>query len=141
MDKKILKMAADVMRQLSLTEIKIKDGDTEIEMKREASCINAAPDVVDKSIVNDAVIDDEKEDRLDVLCPLIGVFHRSSEPSSPPFVNVGSKVKAGDVLCIIEAMKMMTEITAECDGTVASIYAEDGNLVEYGQPLFCISIA
>lgn len=139
MDKKILKMAADVMRQLSLTEIKIKDGDTEIEMKREAACINAAPNV-DKSMVSDTVIDDEKDDSLDVLCPLIGVFHRSAEPSMTPFVNVGSKVRVGDVLCVIEAMKMMTEITAECDGTVASIYAEDGNLVEYGQPLFRISI-
>lgn len=71
-----------------------------------------------------------------VTSPMVGVFYASPSPTDPPFVTVGSKVKKGDVLCIIEAMKLMNEITAEEDGEIIDICATNGNVVEYGQILF-----
>ena len=71
-----------------------------------------------------------------VLSPMVGVFYASPSPSDPPFVTVGSKVKKGDVLCIIEAMKLMNEITAEEDGEIIDICTANGSVVEYGQILF-----
>ena len=70
--------------------------------------------------------------------PMVGTFYRSSSPESAPFVEVGQTVKAGDTLCIIEAMKLMNEIEADVAGTVKAILAENGQAVEYGQPLFVI---
>lgn len=71
-----------------------------------------------------------------VTSPMVGVFYASPSPTDPPFVTVGSKVKKGDVLCIIEAMKLMNEITAEEDGEIIDICATNGGVVEYGQILF-----
>lgn len=71
-----------------------------------------------------------------VTSPMVGVFYASPSPTDPPFVTVGSKVKKGDVLCIIEAMKLMNEITAEEDGEIIDICATNGSVVEYGQILF-----
>lgn len=73
-----------------------------------------------------------------IKSPMVGTFYRSANPNSAPFVDVGSAVKAGDTLCIIEAMKLMNEIDAEITGTVKAILVENGQPVEYGQPLFVI---
>jgi len=73
-----------------------------------------------------------------VKSPIVGTFYRSSEPDAAPFVEIGSAVKKGQVLCIIEAMKLMNEIQAESSGEVVKIYVENGQAVEYGQPLFGI---
>ena len=70
--------------------------------------------------------------------PMVGTFYRKSGPEEPFYVEIGSKVKAGDVLCIIEAMKVMNEIKADTAGTIDEILHEDGDTVEYGQPLFRI---
>ena len=73
-----------------------------------------------------------------VKSPMVGTFYRSSTPGSKPLVEVGSQVKAGEALCIIEAMKIMNEIEADTSGTVKRILAENGQAVEFGQPLFII---
>ncbi len=73
-----------------------------------------------------------------VTAPMVGTFYRAPSPTEPPFVEVGSVVKAGDPLCIIEVMKLFTTIHAECDGRIAQIGAENAMLVEYGQTLFVI---
>ena len=70
--------------------------------------------------------------------PMVGVFYAASSPDAEPYVKVGSKVHKGDVLCLIEAMKLMNEVTAEKDGEIASICVENGQVVEYGQALFMI---
>jgi acetyl-CoA carboxylase biotin carboxyl carrier protein len=70
--------------------------------------------------------------------PIVGTFYRSSEPGSKPFVEVGQRVKKGDVLCIIEAMKLMNEINAECDGEVVRVYVENGQAVQFGERLFAV---
>lgn len=71
-----------------------------------------------------------------VRAPMVGTFYRSPSPGAPPFVEVGSRVKKGDPLCVVEVMKLFTTITAERDGTIAEIGAENATLVEYGQMLF-----
>ena len=73
-----------------------------------------------------------------VKSPIVGTFYRSSEPGSPSFVEIGSSVKKGDVLCIIEAMKLMNEIDSEYDGEIVNIYVENGQPVQYGERLFAI---
>jgi acetyl-CoA carboxylase biotin carboxyl carrier protein len=80
-------------------------------------------------------------DSVDVTSPFVGSFYRSPSPDAPAFVEVGSVVRAGQTLCIIEAMKLMNEIEAECAGTVVEIFAQNGKSVEYGQKLFRIKKA
>ena len=75
-----------------------------------------------------------------VKSPIVGTFYRSSEPGSAPFVDIGAMVKKGQVLCIIEAMKLMNEIDSEYDGEVVNIYVENGQPVQYGERLFAIRI-
>jgi acetyl-CoA carboxylase biotin carboxyl carrier protein len=80
-------------------------------------------------------------DFVDVTSPFVGSFYRSPSPDAPSFVDVGSVVRAGQTLCIIEAMKLMNEIEAECAGTIVEIFAQNGKSVEYGQKLFRIKKA
>src|SRR5260370_25324739 len=77
-------------------------------------------------------------DYVDITSPFVGSFYRSPSPDSPAFVEVGSVVRSGQALCIIEAMKLMNEIESECAGTVTEIFAQNGKSVEYGQKLFRI---
>ena len=76
-----------------------------------------------------------------VKSPIVGTFYRAAEPGAPPFVEVGQHVKKDEVLCIIEAMKLMNEITSEYDGEVVSVYVENGKPVQYGERLFAIKTA
>jgi acetyl-CoA carboxylase biotin carboxyl carrier protein len=76
-----------------------------------------------------------------VKSPIVGTFYRAAEPGAPPFVEVGQHVKKDEVLCIIEAMKLMNEITSEYDGVVVSVYVENGKPVQYGERLFAIKTA
>ncbi|MGQ0734562.1 MAG: acetyl-CoA carboxylase biotin carboxyl carrier protein [Acidobacteriota bacterium] len=75
-----------------------------------------------------------------VKSPIVGTFYRSAEPGSPPLADIGRAVRKGDVLCIIEAMKLMNEIDSEYDGEVVSIYVENGQAVQYGERLFAIRL-
>ena len=76
-----------------------------------------------------------------VKSPIVGTFYRSPEPGAASFVEIGTTVKKGQVLCIIEAMKLMNEITSEYDGEVTSVYVENGKPVQYGERLFAIKTA
>ena len=80
----------------------------------------------------------EDVDLAIVKSPIVGTFYRSSEPGSAPFVDTGQTVRKGQVLCIIEAMKLMNEINAECDGEIVKVYVENGQAVQYGERLFAI---
>jgi acetyl-CoA carboxylase biotin carboxyl carrier protein len=81
------------------------------------------------------------DDSVDVTSPFVGTFYRSPSPDTPSFVEVGSVVRSGQTLCIIEAMKLMNEIDAECSGTVTEVFAQNGKSVEFGQKLFRIKKA
>ena len=84
---------------------------------------------------------DESLDLAVVTSPIVGTFYRCPEPGAPAFVEIGQRVKKDQVLCIIEAMKLMNEITSEYDGEIASAYVENGKPVQYGERLFAIKTA
>ena len=83
----------------------------------------------------------EDVDLAIVKSPIVGTFYRASEPGAKPFAEVGEQVRKGQVLCIIEAMKLMNEINAECDGEVVKVYVENGQAVQYGERLFAVKPA
>ena len=85
-----------------------------------------------------AAADDEGGELAIVKSPIVGTFYRSAEPGATAFVSVGDTVRKGQVLCIIEAMKLMNEIDSEYDGEITSIYVENGQAVQYGERLFAI---
>ena len=80
----------------------------------------------------------EDVDLAIIKAPIVGTFYRSSEPGAKPFADIGQQVRKGQVLCIIEAMKLMNEINAECDGEVVKVYVENGQAVQYGERLFAV---
>ena len=80
----------------------------------------------------------EDVDLAIIKSPIVGTFYRAPDPESKPFAEVGQMVKTGQTLCIIEAMKLMNEINAECDGEVVKVYVENGRAVQYGERLFAI---
>ncbi len=81
---------------------------------------------------------DEPVELAVVKSPIVGTFYRSPEPGAPPFVDIGQRIRKDQVLCIIEAMKLMNEITSEYDGEIVSVYVENGTPVQYGERLFAI---
>lgn len=85
-----------------------------------------------------SVLKPEEEDYYTIKSPMVGTFYSRSSPDKEPFVKVGDTVKKGDSLCIVEAMKLMNEIEAECDGEIAQVCIKDEEMVEYGQTLFKI---
>jgi acetyl-CoA carboxylase biotin carboxyl carrier protein len=85
-----------------------------------------------------SVAEDESVELAVVKSPIVGTFYRSAEPGAPPFVEIGERVKKDQVLCIIEAMKLMNEITSEYEGEIVSAYVENGKPVQYGERLFAI---
>ena len=98
----------------------------------------AAPAAADGSAAAAAPLADEGSEVCIVKSPIVGTFYRSAEPGAEPFVAVGDTVRKGQVLCIIEAMKLMNEIDSEYDGEVTSVYVENGQAVQYGERLFAI---
>ena len=84
---------------------------------------------------------DEEVDFAVVKSPIVGTFYRSSEPGAKPYAEVGETVRKGQVLCIIEAMKLMNEINADVDGEIVKVYVENGQAVQYGERLFAIKPA
>ncbi|OAA83020.1 acetyl-CoA carboxylase biotin carboxyl carrier protein [Clostridium ljungdahlii] len=108
--------------------------------EKQSDKIEIKEDNIDKVKKAEEKKDDNIEDNSikEVKSPIVGTFYNSSGPEKPVFVNVGSKVKKGDTLCIIEAMKLMNEIQSEVDGEVVDILAKNEQMVEYGQPLFKI---
>ena len=93
-----------------------------------------AEPVVEEAAADEA---DEKE-LIEITAPMVGTFYSAAEPGAEPFVKVGSKIDADSVICILEAMKLFTEVEADVSGEIVEILAKDGDLVEYGQPLFSV---
>ena len=100
-----------------------------IEIAPAAVAGAAAPSVPPAPVAEDASV-------VYVTSPFVGTFYRSPSPDAPPFVDVGSAIREGQALCIVEAMKLMNEIEADCSGTIVEILAENGKPVEFGQKLY-----
>ena len=113
--------------QSNVTKMKVEIDDLKIELEKESEKVEYVKPL-------------EKENKMvaEVNSPIVGVFYGASSPESDPYVTVGKTVKKGDIVCIIEAMKVMNEIKAPCDGTVTSILVENEALVEYDQALMVI---
>ena len=123
------------INSLSFSEFEIETGDIKIKIKRDAVSSAAAPAV--QSI--ETVPSPETQQEPDLPCvvaPITGVFYRSPAPDQDAFVNVGDKVKKGDTLCILEAMKMMNEVKSDKDGVIKEILASDGDSVDEATALF-----
>ena len=88
-----------------------------------------------------AAADEAPSDSVDVTCPFVGTFYRAPSPDAPSFVEIGSVVRPGQTLCIVESMKLMNEIEAEVSGTIVEVYAQNGKPVEFGAKLFRIKKA
>lgn len=148
MEYKEIKKLMEDMGNSKLTEIEIEFPDgIKISMKKDSSAKLAAPTpmIREKSEILEVketalplVCEVEKMEGKVVKSPMVGTFYLKSSPTSDPFVEIGSKIKKGDTLCIIEAMKLMNEIESEFDGEVIEILVKDGDMVDYGKPLFVI---
>ena len=136
-----IKELITLLEESSLSVLEVKDDDKKVRLEKAqtsaaapaAVTVNAAP--VQAAPAPAAEADDNGKT---ISAPIVGVFYAAPSPESDPYVQVGQKVKKGDVVCIIEAMKCMNEIQAEEDGEIAAVLATNGELVEYNQPLFAI---
>ncbi len=141
-----IKKLMDDMGDSKLSEIEIEFPDgIKISMKKDSGLKLSSPVPMVQEVNSPAVkapaelaIQEKKLDGNIVKSPMVGTFYSKSAPTADAFVTVGSKVKKGDTLCIIEAMKLMNEIESEFDGEVVEILVKDDEMVEYGQPLFVI---
>lgn len=146
MDIRKVKKLIELIDESGVSEIEIKEGEESIRICKNSvvTAAPAAPTAVIPAQPTAAplVTDPEPADDLPagdlVTSPMVGTFYRAPSPTSAAFVDTGSAVKQGDVLCIVEAMKLMNQIDSEFSGTVKAILVEDGQAVEFGQPLFVI---
>ncbi len=147
MDLRKLKTLIDLVQNSGISELEISEGEEKIRIAKQftapapttvmlpASAPAPAPATTTAPAPAAAPAPAEPEGKI-VKAPMVGTFYRSGSPGAAPFVEVGQAFKAGDPLCIIEAMKLMNEIEAEASGTIKAILVENGQPVEYGQPLF-----
>ena len=153
MNLKEIQQLIEIVNVSSLDEVIVKDGQSEITLRRNNSKAQAvlpttpviaqpaqASQPVARPTVQEqaapAAAEQAASDLIEIHSPIVGTYYRSPSPDSLPFVKEGDKVKPGDVLCIIEAMKLMNEIESEVSGTIVDILVENGQPVEYNQVLF-----
>ena len=149
MDLRKLKTLIDLVAESDIAELEVTEGESKVRIVKSSTMPqhqmvmmqphsqqgSAAPAPV---AVAAPVIPAEPVGHV-VKSPMVGTFYRSSAPGSPAFVEIGSSVKEGDTLCIIEAMKLLNEIDADATGVIKQILVENGQPVEFGQPLFIIA--
>ncbi len=131
MDEASIRKYANLMRELELTGLEITEGNTVVRLER-----GGATAAVPAQVIPLPERKTEDAGGSVVRSPMVGVFYAAPAENAPPYVAVGDRVKAGDTLCIIEAMKLMNEITAERDGVITEVCAGNGQVVEYGTALF-----
>jgi len=151
MDLRKLKKLIELVEEYSITELEITEGEEKVRISKSITYTQSAvvaPQQINAVVTAASTVEDaEKLDPVEsvglpsghiVKSPMVGTFYRSSAPGAKPFVEVGQIVKMGDTLCIIEAMKLLNEIEADRDGKIKAILLENGQPVEYGEPLFVI---
>jgi len=150
MDIRKIKKLIELLEESNLTEIEIVEGEESVRLSRAMPAAAAAPPpapslaavAVPAEAPAGAVVQPEQAETVPegqlVRAPMVGTFYASSSPEAEAFVSMGQKVGVGDTLCIIEAMKMFNQIESDFSGTVVAILAENGQPVEFDQPLFVI---
>ena len=147
MNIKQIRELAQIAAENGLSAIEIAEGENRVRIERAVAAPAAVPAVVSMPApvaapTAPAPAPAAEETNVDfnrtreIKSPMVGVFYAAPSPDAKPFVEVGSKVKKGDIVCIVEAMKLMNEITAEFDGEVVDVCVHNGDVVEYGQTLF-----
>ncbi|HYN27542.1 MAG TPA: acetyl-CoA carboxylase biotin carboxyl carrier protein [Burkholderiales bacterium] len=150
MDLRKLKKLIDLVQESGIAELEITEGEEKVRISRAGNAVQTAVMTLPQATTMMAAAPAaaapaaapetpaEPEGHL-VKSPMVGTFYRSSAPGAKPFVEIGQSVNAGETLCIIEAMKLLNEIEADQGGVVKSVLVENGQPVEYGQPLFLIA--
>ena len=151
-----IKQILELMREHELAEFELQRGGETLRLRKHSPTQwtgpvphvpaaafpqPAAPTAAPPTAAADGPILEPTSEDVDlaiVKSPIVGTFYRAAEPAAPPFVETGQTVRKGQVLCIIEAMKLMNEINAECDGEIVKVYVENGQAVQYGERLFAI---
>ena len=152
MDLRKIKKLMELLEESGIAEIEVKEGEESIKLSRNITS-SAAPlqQMVQQpmmapqqqatqaaSQVENKKDDSSNQNRNTVNSPMVGTFYASASPESKPFVTVGQSVKKGDTLCILEAMKMMSQVQAESDGKILEILIDNAEPVEFDQPLFVV---
>jgi acetyl-CoA carboxylase biotin carboxyl carrier protein len=145
MDLRKLKKLIDLVQESGISELEITEGEEKVRIAKHlaapaAATYIAAPQPAPAAVAAPAAAPavDALPDGHVVKSPMVGTFYRSSAPGAKPFIEIGQSVAEGDTLCIIEAMKLMNEIEADASGAIKAILVDNGEPVEYGQPLFII---
>lgn len=145
MNIKQIKELAKIVRENGLSALEVRENETSIRIERAPGgcAADAVPAAPDRAVTAEPQVYPVQEESpvdfnrvREIKSPMVGIFYAAASPDAKPFVELGSKVRKGDVVCIIEAMKLMNEITAEFDGEIVDICVQNGDMVEYGQPLF-----
>ena len=136
-----LKELIELLKDSDITELQIEKEGTKVKIKREKFLQSLEVPVHKPAAFHEkttAEVEEEAQRLVTITSPIVGTFYRASSPETNPFVELGSKVSKGQVLCIVEAIKLMNEIESDVDGIVVKILVENGQPVEYGEPLFLI---
>ena len=136
-DKKLIKELVDNLEEFKLTELEYQDGDTKIKVSK-ASKISGVNKISDTIVSNNKAVLSETENGIRIKSPIIGTAYLAAEPGAKQFVKVGDKIKKGQTIMIIEAMKTMNHIPSTGDGEVQSVLVKDGQPVEFGQTLILL---
>lgn len=150
MDLRKLKKLIDLVQESGISELEVTEGEEKVRIAKHGVAMMAAPQQqymvpqgmpVAPAGTSSVNLDDDEDDIPAghvVKSPMVGTFYRAASPGADPFIEVGQAVKEGDTLCIIEAMKLLNEIDADATGVIKAILVDNGQPVEYGEPLFVI---
>jgi len=140
-DKKIIKELSDYLDEFNLTEIEYTEKDTKIKVSKNNVSINNQAAPSNNNLVSEAkntVVDEFLKSGIEIKSPIIGTAYHSPEPGAKKFVEVGKKIKKGDTIMIVEAMKTMNHVPSSSDGVVKEICVTDGQPVEFGQTIIIL---
>ena len=140
-DKKIIKELSDYLKEFNLTEIEITEKDTKIKVSKNNVSISNQPEVILPSslVTNSASTQTQNiKSGTEITSPIIGTAYHAPEPGAKKFVEIGKKIKKGDTIMIVEAMKTMNHVPSTADGVVKEICVEDGQPVEFGQTIIIL---
>jgi acetyl-CoA carboxylase biotin carboxyl carrier protein len=135
-----LKELISFLKDTDITELQVEKDGTKVKIRRQMmlSSLEMHPKPLLTTIERTGETEEDTQRLITITCPIVGTFYRAPSPDAPPFVDAGAKVRKGQVICIIEAMKLMNEIESELEGVIVRALVENGQPVEYGEPLFLI---
>ena len=145
MDLRKIKKLIEMLQESDLNEIEVKEGEESVRINRKKEIVNNSTQFISQNKLDNLskaqpLEEDNKGliDLIDVKSPMVGTFYRSPAPDKPPFVEIGQKIKVGDTLCIVEAMKMMNQVKSEFNGTINDILVENAQPVEFDEVIITL---